>query len=264
MNIGIITGASSGMGREFAAQIDSRLSKTDEIWLLARRREPLEELARTMHTKTRVIPIDLSDERELRRFREVLAIAEPKLTFLVCAAGTGYHGAFAAQAEEQVSAMLRLNVTGQTGLIRLCLPYMRKGSRIVLFSSGAAFAPQPDFAVYAASKAYAYSLGRALGSELRQKGIGVTTVCPGPVDTPFLERAYGDRAHMGRLKRLTTVSARRVVAKALADCGRHRRVSVCGLPMQMLYLATQSTQELILGFLDAGRIWQDIRRKTHT
>ena len=66
MNIAIITGASSGMGLEFARQLDDKLGKTDEIWLLARRKEPMEELARTMDSKTRTIVIDITNEKEMK------------------------------------------------------------------------------------------------------------------------------------------------------------------------------------------------------
>ena len=246
MNIAIITGASSGIGIEFARQIDQNLRKTDEIWLLARRREPMEELARSMKIKTSIIPIDITNEKELKQFEEVLEISSPKITMLVNCAGVGYHGKFAGQNDDELTAMLRLNVMALTMLTKICLPYMRRGSKIVQFASGAAFLPQADFAVYAASKSYVYSFSRALGQELKSLGISVTTVCPGPVDTPFLEQAYGDVSRMGTLKRLTTVSAAYVVSKAIADCKRGRTVSVCGLPMKALYLATQGLQSCIM------------------
>lgn len=248
MNIAIITGASSGMGMEFAGQIDSRLCKTDEIWLLARRREPMEKMARSMRIKTRTVVIDITDEKELERFSEVLAISEYRITLLVNCAGVGYHGAFSEQNDEEISAMLRLNVVALTKLTKICLPYMRKGSKIVQFASGAAFVPQTEFAVYAASKSYVYSFSRALRKELSKRGVSVTVVCPGPVDTPFLEQAYGDKSRMSNLKRLTTVSAECVVTKAIEDCKRGKAVSVCGLPMQALYLATQGILNVIQMF----------------
>lgn len=228
MNIAIITGASSGMGMEFARQIDSQLCKTDEIWLLARRREPMDELARSMKSRARAVVIDITNEKELKQFAEVLEISAPKITMLVNCAGTGRHGLFSGQSDEVISAMLWLNIMALTRLTKICLPYMRKGSKIVQFASGAAFMPQAEFAVYAASKAYVYSFSRALGKELKCRGISVTTVCPGPVDTPFLEHAYGNRSRMSRLKQWATVSASRVVAKAIEDCKRGRAVSICG------------------------------------
>ena len=97
MKIAIITGASSGMGMEFAKQLDLSLRKTDEIWLLARRREPMEELARSMRHKTRVIVIDVTNEREMKQFAEVLAIGKPGITALVNCAGTGNYGDFLGQ-----------------------------------------------------------------------------------------------------------------------------------------------------------------------
>lgn len=245
MNIAIITGASSGMGMEFARQIDSRLCKTDEIWLLARRREPMEDLTRSLRIKTRIVVIDITDEKELQRFSEVLAISESRITMLVNCAGIGYNGAFSEQTDEEISAMLRLNVVALTKLTKICLPYMRKGSKIVQFASGAAFVPQAEFAVYAASKSYVYSFSKALGKEMKRRGVRVTTVCPGPVKTPFLEKAYGDISHMSKMKQLTTKSAACVVTKAINDCTQGRAVSVCGLPMQVLYIATQSIQNII-------------------
>ena len=245
MNIAIITGASSGMGMEFARQIDSRLCKTDEIWLLARRREPMEELARSMRIKTRIIVIDITDEKELKRFSEVLEISGPGITMLVNCAGIGYHGTFSKQTDEKISTMLRLNVMALTKLTKICLPYMRKGSKIVQFASGAAFVPQAEFAVYAASKSYVYSFSRALGKEVKRRGISVTTVCPGPVRTPFLELAYEDISHMSKMKQMTMKSAEYVVTKAIDDCIRSKKVSVCGLPMKALYFVTMGIQSII-------------------
>lgn len=240
MNIAIITGASSGIGWEFARRLDSLLKKTDEIWLLARRKDKLDELSAQMKIRTRAIAMDLTSEKELAQFAEVLSIANAKITVLVNCAGTGKYGSFCGMAGREMNEMLRLNILAATEMTRLCLPYMRKGSRIITLASGAAFVPQADFAVYAASKAYVYSFSRALEHELRGQGIHVTTVCPGPVDTPFLEKAYDSPAHMGGLKKLTMVSTKQVVETALRDSLHDKSVSVCGLPMKLLYLATQS------------------------
>lgn len=248
MNIAIITGASSGMGMEFARQLDSSLNKTDEIWLLARRREPMEELARNMRHKTRVVSIDVTKEKELKQFAEILAIADPRITVLVNCAGIGSYGDFAGQSDEAISDMVQLNIVALTRMTKLCLPYMRRGSKIVQLASGAAFLPQAAFAVYAASKAYVYSLSRALNRELQGRGIRVMAVCPGPVNTPFLEHAYGDSSHLSVLKKLTMMKTESVVAKAVMDCKRGKSVSVCGFPMKVLYLATQSVQNLLQRF----------------
>lgn len=249
MKIAIITGASSGMGMEFARQLDRSLCKTDQIWLLARRREPMEQLAQSMETKAHTIVIDMTNEKELEQFAEVLAIGNPKITVLVNCAGVGSYGEFAKQSNEDMFAMLRLNIMALTRMTKICLPYMKRGSRIIQFSSGAAFVPQAAFAVYAASKSYVYSLSRALSKELQGRGISVTAVCPGPVNTPFLEHAYGSASRMGKLKKLTLLKTECVVAKAIEDAKRGKSVSLCGLPMKALYLATQSMQNVMQKFI---------------
>lgn len=246
MKIAIVTGASSGMGMEFARQLDDSLQKTDEIWLIARRREPLEELAQEMRHKSRVIVMDVTQEKALVQFAEVLAIGNPKITVLVNCAGVGTHGAFVSQSDEAVAEMMQLNIVALTRMTKMCLPYMRSGSKIIQLASGAAFVPQAAFAVYAASKAYVYSLSRALNRELKEKKIRVMAVCPGPVNTPFLAHAYGDPARLDRLKKMTMLETKSVVAKAVMDCKNGKSVSVCGLPMKVLYLATQGIQNLLL------------------
>lgn len=248
MNIAIITGASSGMGMEFARQLDNSLHKTDEIWLLARRREPMEELARTLRHKTQILAMDVTLESAMEQFAEVLAISNPKITILVNCAGAGEHGRFDGQSDRAVSDMMQVNIVALTRMTKLCLPYMRRGSKIIQLASGAAFVPQAAFAVYAASKAYVYSFSRALNQELAGRGIRVMAVCPGPVNTPFLTRAYKDTSQMGGLKKLTMMEAESVVAKAVMDCKRGKSVSVCGLPMKALYLATQGVQNLLCKF----------------
>lgn len=250
MNIAIITGASSGMGKEFAKQLIGSLGKTDEIWLLARRRNALEELAheltdREAHgrhghaVKIRTIAIDITDERKLSRFAEVLMIRNPAISVLVNCAGMGIYGSFEKQSRDEITGTVRLNVLALTQMTKFCLPYMRRGSKILQVSSGAAFMPQRDFAVYAASKAYVHSFGRALRKELKQKGISVTVVCPGPVNTPFLNHAYGRYGKMNVLKKLTMAKPERVVQKALKDAKKENAISVYGLPMKLLYRLTR-------------------------
>lgn len=253
MNIAIITGASSGMGREFSMQLATILTKTDEIWLLAKRKEPLERLAleltkeieikkredklhKAHQIKIRTISVDIADEKKLAHFAEVLMIRNPAISVLVNCAGTGIYGAFDKQSRDEVTQTVRLNVLGLTQLTKYCLPYMRKGSKIIQIASASAFSSQANFSVYAASKAYVYSFSKALAKELRSKGISVTIVCPGPVDTPFLDHAYGRYGKMNLLKKLTMSKADKVVHKALVDSKKGRLVSIYGVPMKMVYL----------------------------
>lgn len=252
MNIAIITGASSGMGKEFTIQLAPILHKTDEIWLVSRRKDALEELKTDIEKligkrtnkhgkklRVRAVPVDITDDVQLSRFAELLMIQNAGISVLINCAGAGTYGAFENLSRDETAQMVRLNVLALTQMTKFCLPYMRKGSNIIQVASGAAFLPQRDFAVYAASKAYVYYLGKALGKELKNKGINVTVVCPGPVDTPFLSHAYGRYGQISFIKKLTMAKPEDVVKKALKDCKKKKTVSIYGIPMKLLYGLTR-------------------------
>lgn len=230
MNVIIITGASSGIGREFALQMDSYFSNIDEFWLIARDKAKLTEIAGSLRHKARVLAMDITKEAQLERLEDTLTERDAIVRMLVNCAGYGLMGSFSRQKPEGQTGMVRLNCEALTHITHRCLPFMRRGSRILQMSSSAAFLPQPGFAVYAATKAYVLSFSRALGEELRGRGIYVTSVCPGPVDTPFFEIAerYGSTL---AIKKLTMVTPERVVSQALRDSYHRRAMSVCSLPI---------------------------------
>ena len=231
MNIILITGASSGIGREFAKQMDTIFGNIDEFWLVARSREGLEETANTLCHKTRILPMDVTDAGQLDRLEELLLEEKAVIRILVNCAGYGIMGTFSEQDRSSMLGMIRLNCEALTELTHRLIPYMKQGSRIIQMASCAAFVPQPDFAVYAATKSYVLSFSRALGEELKPLGIYVTAVCPGPVDTPFFDIAerYGSTL---AIKKYTLVNAREVVSLALRDSYHRRSVSVCSLPIK--------------------------------
>jgi len=231
MNIAIITGASSGIGREFACQMDRAFDRIDEFWLAARSRDKLEELAGRLRHKTRIFAIDITDKDSLALLENAVAEGQAVVRMLVNCAGYGMMGDFARQDADTALGMIRLNCEALTGLTRRMLPHMRRGSRIIQMASSAAFLPQPDFAVYAATKSYVLSFSRALGAELKEAGIYVTSVCPGPVDTPFFDIAESAGSTLF-VKKYTMVEAERVVALALKDSYRKRSMSVCSLPIK--------------------------------
>lgn len=235
MNIIIITGASSGIGQEFAWQLDALFSNMDEIWLIARRKERLEDLSLTMRTKCRIIDMDITDPVYMNQFSEILSLSKPQIRMLINCAGYGLMGAVEKLSLEEQTGMIRLNCMALTEMTHRCLPYMRKNSRIIQMASSAAFLPQENFAVYAATKSYVLSFSQALNQELKKRGIYVTSVCPGPVDTEFFSIAekYGKTL---AVKKLTMVSAKRVVKKAIRDCRRKKPLSVCSLPIQAFQL----------------------------
>lgn len=230
-NIVMITGASSGIGMEFALQIDAHLRKTDEIWLIARSRQKLKTLAGGLRNNIRVVAMDITVEAQIDRLRDMLREERCRIRMLVNSAGYGVIGDVAELKLQEQTGMIRLNCEALTAVTRCCLPYMSRGSRIIQMASSAAFVAQPGFAVYAASKAYVDSFSLALREELKGRRIYVTSVCPGPVDTPFFTIA--ERHGNGlSVKKLTLVDPERVVAKALRDACLKRPRSVCSLPIQ--------------------------------
>ena len=216
MNIIIITGASSGIGMEFARQMDAHFSNIDEFWLIARRRDQLEALAGRLQHRCRILSMDITKDAQLERLEDTLQEKNAVVRMLINAAGYGILGKFDDQDRESELGMVRLNCEALTNITHRLIPYMRRGSRIIQIASVAAFLPQINFAVYAATKAYVHSFSRALGEELRDQGIYVTSVCPGPVDTPFFDRAEKTGNTM-EIKKYAMVKADGVVAKALRD-----------------------------------------------
>ncbi len=239
MNVFVITGASSGIGMEFAMQLDSYFGNIDEFWLVARSYERLKEVAKALRHRTRLFPMDLTDTEKLDLLEDAAIRHSAAVRMLINCAGYGIMGEFCEQDLRLELGMIRLNCQALTELTHRMIPYMRPGSRIIQMASSAAFLPQPGFSVYAATKSYVLSFSRALGEELKSAGIFVTSVCPGPVDTPFFDIAEATGTTLS-IKKYTMVSARRVVALALRDSYRRRPLSVCGLPMKA-FLALAKT-----------------------
>ncbi len=231
MKIVIITGASSGIGREFALQMDEYFTNIDEFWLIARSKDRLKELAKEMKHSTRILAMDITKDAQLERLEDTLTEKEAKVCMLINCAGYGLMGPFAGQDREEALGMIRLNCEALTNITHRIIPYMQKNSRIIQLASSAAFLPQLDFAVYAATKSYVLSFSRALREELKGKGIYVTAVCPGPVDTPFFDIAEKTGTTLS-IKKYTMVKPGRVVSLALRDSYRKRAMSVCSLPIQ--------------------------------
>lgn len=231
MNLIVITGASSGIGREFAIQMDRYFRNIDEFWLIARSDNKLKEVAKGLTHKTRLFPMDITEGDKLDFLEDMVMKHNGAVRMLINCAGYGIMGPFCEQDTNLELGMIRLNCEALTELTHRMIPYMRPGSRIIQMASSAAFLPQPDFAVYAAAKSYVLSFSRALGEELKDAGIYVTGVCPGPVDTPFFGIAEATGSTLA-VKKYTMVSADRVVSLALRDSYNKRPVSVCGLPMK--------------------------------
>lgn len=228
MTIGIVTGASSGMGRDFVKAID-REFVLDEIWVVARREERLRELQNDVKTKLRPVVCDLSVKEEISRIKGLLEDVQPEIRILVNAAGYGLFGEFAAMDTEDQAGIIDVNDRALTMLCGMALPYMKEGSKIVNMGSNSSWQPVPYIAVYGASKAYVLSFSRALGRELKTRKIQVMCVCPGWIKTEFMDRAVHDDTIRYYDRWYTS---EQVVKKAMKDLKKGKKVSVLGFPVR--------------------------------
>lgn len=237
--IAIITGASSGMGREFVRQLDHCMRTLDEVWVIARRQERLTALQKEVNSLTlKVLPLDLCKNSDMDSLAQLLETGQPSVRLLINAAGIGKAGRFEKLTRQEACRMIELNDRALVEVTSMVLPYMCPKSNIIQIASASAFLPQKEFSVYAASKAFVLSFSRALHAELKERDILVTTVCPGPVDTAFLEISNGGKEQKW-MKKMVTVKAEPVVAKALRDAKAGRELSVYGVPMHAVWIASK-------------------------
>ena len=237
MKIAIVTGASSGMGREFAKQIEGFYKDLDEIWVIARRKERLEKLKEKVSVKIRAFEGDLLGSEIYGQIEAALKETQADIHMLVNAAGFGKIGKVKDVACKEQLNMIDLNCIALTHMTKLCIPYMSKGSHIVNLASAAAFCPQPSFGVYAATKSYVLSFSRSLRVELEDMGIVVTAVCPGPVATEFF--LVAGKKEKNSVKDAVTVKPEVVVKQALLDTKKGKAVSVYGIPMKLSRIASK-------------------------
>ncbi|MBO4546572.1 MAG: SDR family NAD(P)-dependent oxidoreductase [Treponema sp.] len=202
--IAIITGASSGMGAEFARQLGEEPC-ADELWLLARRLDRLKELEAAQNAArkenpslplARAFQINLSGRAGVSAFKALLDAEKLidkdqgfEIRILVNNAGFGTYGPFLETPLETQIDMVELNCVSLTGIAGLALPFMNKGSVLINTASLAAFLPLGNFSVYAATKAYVLSFSESLAAEVADRGIKVCALCPGSVSTEFAQVA---------------------------------------------------------------------------
>lgn len=229
MKIAVITGASSGMGREFVYALDKDQA-FDEIWVIARREQRLLELQEKCRAKIRPIPMDLQETESLTRYQAMLQQEQPEIAVLVNAAGFGFFGVFSEMDMERQLASIDLNARALTGMCYLSIPYMKPGSEIYNMGSMSSWQPVPYINVYGATKAYVLSFSRALGVELKSKGIHVMAVCPGWIQTEFIDLAKQDNS-VNYFNRYYTPE--QVIAKAIKDMKKGKTTSVLGLPEKL-------------------------------
>lgn len=188
MKTAIITGASSGLGREIVRQIADVFPDIECYWLIARRIDRLEELAQDLPDKTvACLGLDLCDPMSFVAIQEKLTTERPEVALLINNAGCGFLGNLGEVETASQTRMIDLNLRALTAVTNMTIPFMPKGGRIINVSSIASFCPTPRLTVYSASKSYVSAFTVGLAEELRPKGITVTAVCPGPMKTEFID-----------------------------------------------------------------------------
>ncbi|MEF9917080.1 MAG: SDR family NAD(P)-dependent oxidoreductase [Lachnospiraceae bacterium] len=238
MKIAIVTGASSGLGSEFVRQIEDLYVALDEIWVLARRGDKMAAIQRELKTPLRIFALDLENTDSFATIKQVLEKEKPNIRMLVNAAGFGKIGCANTLSTQEQIGMIDVNCKALTQMTLLCLPYMQKESYLIQIASAAAFCPQPEFSIYAATKSYVLSFSRSLGVELASRNIHVTAVCPGPVDTEFFQVA-GTSHHLDFLKKAAMAQPKQVVHRALLDAVHGKSLSMYGWMIKGAYAATK-------------------------
>ncbi|MBQ5865857.1 MAG: SDR family NAD(P)-dependent oxidoreductase [Oscillospiraceae bacterium] len=237
MKIAIVTGASSGMGREFVRQLHGYI-QPDEIWAIARRKTALEELASETDIPVRPIVLDLGEAESFRVFSALLEAEKPEVQLLVNAAGFGKFGDFQGIPLEDDLDMIDLNCKALVAMTRLVLPYMHQGSHILQLDSLSAFQPVPYITTYGATKAFVLSYTRACNAELKPQGIRMMAMNPAWVKTEFFNHAFQTN---NRVQYFNYVQeARDVVAQGLKDLYRSKKdVSIPGLGVKLQVLGVK-------------------------
>ncbi len=215
MKIAVITGASSGLGLEYALAIDTQRTNIDEIWLLARRQDRLEEIAKMLKTPARVLAVDITNEQDITRYKNLLKTRNAEVSLLINNAGFGKLGDFYEISTSDNAGMIRLNCEALTVITSITLPFMKDNSEIINTCSIASFAPNARMAVYSSTKAFVMSFSRALRYELKKYKINVLAVCPGPMDTEFLSLAGINKGDSKTFDTLPRDNAQKVAEHSL-------------------------------------------------
>ena len=240
-NIAIITGASSGFGREFTKllALDPSL---DEIFVLSRNTDKLEELKTELGEKIMPYIIDLSVAENIRNFGEYLKTQNPNIKILINNAGFAKFCSYDDISIDESLNMINLNISAVVAMGLTCIPYMEKGAHILNIASQAGFQPVPYMNIYSATKSFVKNYSRALNIELKEKGITVTAVCPGWMKTNLYERGCIG-AKKGTKRFMGMVSPEVVARKALKDAYNNKDISIYGLHVKLCTIISKILPE---------------------
>ncbi len=252
MKTAIVTGASSGLGMSFVRKLAERPDyfgaeqSLEEFWLLGRNEEALDALISELQNEPspralayRKFVFDMRDVQALEAFCRVIEEEKPDIRVLINNAGGGKFGAFAAVPVEEQMTMLQVNNTALVRLTHAALPQMGEGSRLIQIASSAGFGPLPNMAVYSASKAFVIYFSRALRNEVKEKGIYITTVCPGAIETDFFRKANEYDRVESLSKKFMISTASEVSQKALRDAKHKKILSVYSFPIKVSHVLSK-------------------------
>ena len=255
MKIAIVTGASSGMGREFVRQLHNYI-QPDQIWAIARREAALEALAAETAIPVRPIVLDLGKETSFLAFADLLKNEKPEVELLVNAAGFGKFGDFQQIPMDDDLRMVDLNCKALVAMTRIVLPYMHLGSHILQLDSLSAFQPVPYITTYGATKAFVLSYTRACNAELKPQGIRMMAMNPAWVKTEFFNHAFQTNNKVQYFNYV--YEAADVVATGLKDLYRSKKdVSIHGLPVKLQVLGVKLLPHSLV-----MKVWMNQQKKT--
>lgn len=224
MNIAVITGASAGLGAEYAKAVYENRTDIQQIWVIARREDRLQALKAELGDKIVPVAFDITDENGIEKYVALLKEKNATVKLLINNAGFGKLGNFDELSLQENTGMVRLNCEALTAMSAATLPFMNEHSEIINSCSIASFAPNTRMAVYSSTKAYVMSLSRAMRLELKKRKINVLAVCPGPMETEFLGIANIEKGTSTTFDTLPRVNPRTMAVKSLKASQKGRAV----------------------------------------
>ena len=235
--IAIITGANSGIGKEFAFLL-AKERDVDEIWAIAQDEERLIKLRNSIGDKVHTFSMDLTDRNNIDLLEKLLQDEDADILYLVNSAGYAKFGDYSAVSRQTTINMIDLNTNALVALTLVCIPFMPRGAHIINMASQAAFQPVPYQNVYSATKAFVLSYTRALNVELKDKGICATAVCPGWMRTRLIERAKTNaRKTISVFPFIVEPSS--VACKAMKDAKKNKDMSVYGVAIKLAHISSK-------------------------
>lgn len=246
----VVTGASSGMGKEFVLQIAKKQS-ADEIWVIARRVERLKALSELVDVKIVPIEMDLADLEQIKQYRQKLEEEKPNVKILANCAGFGKLEHYENVPLDTHLNMIDVNCKACLCMIDYTLPFMREGAKIMNLVSASAVQPVPYLNVYAATKSFMLSYSRSLNRELSYRKIKVLAVCPYWVQTEFFDRAIKPESKTVVINYGVMYQAKDVIKKAIKDLYGKKDVSVYGATNKLQQFAVKLLPHTLV-----MRIWE--------